>query len=97
MSNWIEVNTKQDLPDKEAFCWFVNRSTSDVFCGKLKGQMFADFHEIAFSHYMPIIDIPVAPIDRKEFCFPESLTIKRGKIDITYDKATLQKMFPAIK
>ena len=65
MKEWIEINSEQDLPNEELFCWWVNRTNGYMFPSKLKGQMGRSLSHLTFSHYMVIDDVPTPPTERK--------------------------------
>ena len=63
MEQWIEINSVEDLPDENLFCWWVNRKNGYVFADKLKGQLGRSLSHSTFSHYMPIEE-PIPPKER---------------------------------
>lgn len=66
MGNWIEINSEQDLPNEEIFCWWVNRVNGTIHPSKRKGQLGRSMTHLTFSHFMIIDEVPIAPSERKQ-------------------------------
>lgn len=64
--NWIEINTQEDLPDSDVFCWWVNRLNGSIHPSKLKSQLGRSLTHLTFSHYMVIKDVPTPPEERRQ-------------------------------
>lgn len=66
MNNWIEINSQDDLPDGEVFCWWINRTNGYMFPSNLNSHLGRSLAHLTFSHYMIIADVPKPPIERKQ-------------------------------
>lgn len=63
---WTEINSVDDLPNPDQYCWFCNRTNGHIFISKLNGQMGRTLSHLTFSHYMPILlNSPISPNYRR--------------------------------
>ena len=65
MGDWIEINSEEDFPNEDLFCWWVNRTNGYMFPSKLTSLLGRSLVHKTFSHYMVIDNVPTAPIERK--------------------------------
>ena len=96
MKEWIEINSEQDLPNEELFCWWVNRTNGTIHPSKLKGQMARSLTHLTFSHYMVIDNVPTPPIEMEPLEKFEEMIEKSKKLltdvlDVCYDDLIIDK------